>query len=466
MTSILRITNGTTTVSLTGGAVSLAEPFMPSAPEVSTVEFVAESLRDGGELFEVTRRNVTESARVTMVGASAAVVQALQNSIETLFLEAEHRQRKGTGNRVWVEYRPGSSGTVYRSEILYGRVAPDAATGRAANWTDVAIQALVVWRRRFYWEGAETELPLANGSGSGTGGRGIYNHDDSGHDNWVEIDALDVVGVMPAPIRLEMTNSYNVTERDYRFYIGLNVFANPGTLVHILEGENSDYSAGSTVVSATSSNGNYEALTWGGDNETLVIRWALSTSLLAACAGNYFRLLARFTGNPTAGIKVMPKITYPTGTPITVVSESQEMALNTSELQDLGSLQIPPWLAGETALTGVDLCLYARRVGGGSLNLDYVQLTAVDGWRRLVPRGYGSQYLRRVVDDGIEGKLWIDTGASTNRAGIYIGYGRQVAVWPGRDQRIYVLISNSSSDAEIARTHTVRAYYRPRRWTV
>jgi hypothetical protein len=372
------------------------------------------------------------------------------------------------GNRVWVKYRPSASGDTYRSEILYGKIEPVKETGSSAHWADVAIQVLIVWRRRFYWEGAEAELPLANGNGSGTGGRTIYNHDDgdAGDDNYVAIDGDDVEGVISAPIRLEMTNTYNVSARDYRFYVGLNAFSYPGSLDHILEAEDAAYVNGTTPASGSASGGYYAALSWGGDTETLLIRWALSTSLLSACAGNYFRLLARFTSNPTSGIKITPKITFPTGTPLTVVGESQEASLNTRELQDLGALQIPPWLVGETDLMGVDLCLYGRNTGGGSLNLDFVQLTALDGWRRLVPQGYGAAYLRRVVDDGIDGKLWVDTGASTDRAGYYIGYGRQIHVWPGRDQRLYVLVSDDSGDAEIERTHSLRAYYRPRKLTV
>jgi hypothetical protein len=465
---ILRLTDGTTTVNLTGGAISLAEPYMPAAPDVSTVEFVAESQEDGGELFEITRRNVTESALVTVTGATVSTVQGLVNGIEELFKQAEEHQRRGVGSRVWVEYRPGSSGDTYRSEILYGKVEPVGETGRAANWADVAIQARVIWRRRFYWEGSLTELALTNGGGSGTGGRTIYNHDDggTGHDNYVAIDGDDVEGVLPAPIRLELSNTYNVSERDYWLYVNLNAFSYPGSLDHILEAEDAAYTLGSTVASGVSSNGEYETLSWGTDNETLLVRWALSTSLLSACAGNYFRLLARFTGNPTAGIKITPKITFPTGTPITVVGESQEATLNTRELQDLGALQIPPWLVGETSLMGLDLCLYGRNEGGGSLNLDFVQLTALDGWRRLVPRGYGAPYGYRVVDDGLEGNLRIDTGGSSARAGYYIGYGRQIHVWPGRDQRIHVLAANDGGDSEIARTHSVRAYYRPRKLTV
>jgi hypothetical protein len=408
---------------------------------------------------------VTESARVTMVGANPAAVQALQNSIEALFIEAEHYQRsEGLGNQVFVEYRAGSSGTIWRSEILRGGVEPSAETGSVAWWEDTAIQALVTWRRRFFWEGARTELPLANGSGSGTGGRTVYNHDDAGHDNWVDVDEGDVDGVLPSPVELEFENTFNDSDRLYRLYAGLNAFSAPATFPHILEGEDAAFSVGgSSTASGLSSNGFYEDVTWAGDSEVLIFRWALSTSLLAAAQGNYFRLLARFASAIGSDIKITPKITFPTGTPLTVVAQGQETTLGTRLIQDLGAMQIPPWLPGETNLMGVDLCLYGRKVGGGTFNLDFVQLTPLDGYRVLREIGYGVLYGWFLVDDGIEGKLW--AGTSGSRGGWYTGFGQQIHLWPGRDQRLYFLATDGGGSV-IARTMVVSAFYRPRRITI
>lgn len=468
MGHLLRVTDGTTTVNLSGGPI-YQRGYVPRSPNVSTVEFTAESLRDGGELFAITRRNVVETAPVVITGSTTDVMRGYVRSLEGLFCQAEARQMRGVGDRVYVEFQPGESGDIFRSELGYGRV--EIGKELLTWWPEMAMEAAVVWKRRFYWEGPEVELALTNGGGSGTGGRTVYNHDDgdSGHDNYVAIDGEDVEGVIPAPMRLELRNTYDVSARAYDFLVGHNVFANPASLAHILEGEDAAYVAGGATATASGacSGGYYQTATWTGDNETMLYRFVLSASLLAACAGNYFRLLARVASNPGTGVKVKPKIKFPSGSALTVVGEAQEMTLAaTSQLQDLGVLQIPPWLTGETGLYPVDLCLYGRKTGGGSVDLDFVQLTSLDSYRVLTPRGYGAPYLVTVVDDGIGGSVWADTWPSSGKAGHYIAHGQPVHLWPGRDQRLYLLVVDSGSDVVVARTASVRVYYRPRRLTL
>jgi hypothetical protein len=468
---ILRLTDGTTTLNLEDGSdgLYLAEGYVPLTPNVSTIEAVSEALVDGGEVTQVTRRNVTESVVLTVTGADAAAIQSTLHSLAALLIGAEEYQRSRGGARCWVEYAPNDSAeNVYRSEILRGSVQPAERTA-AAMYLAEAIEVTVAWRRRFFWEGARTALPLTNGNGTDvTAGLTVYNHDDggTGHDNYVAIDGADVAGVLPTPLELAIENTYNVSARTYNAMVGLNAFSNPGSLSHILEAEDADYVVGgaAAVADGDNSGGYYQPVSWSPSIATNALRWALSTARLNACAGRWFRLWARFHSQPGSGLYLTPKITYPSGSPLTVVSEGQEVLLSsTGYLQDLGTLQLPPWLPGETGFAAVDLSLYAREDGGGSFNLDYVQLTPLDGYRVLVPRGYGAAYGATLVDDGIDGSLYLTFGST--KAGFYIGQGRPIHVWPGRDQRLYVLFT-STSGAEIARTHQVQAWYRPRRLTL
>jgi len=466
---VLRVTNGTTTVNLTGGPITLAQ-YTPRSPETTVEEATAWALEDGGEVFAVAHRNVAEPIELTIVDSTTALVRAKVNALEMLLEEAAERQRRRIGSRVYVEFQPGASGDIYRSELLYGRLELGNEL-LGMDWRAPGARALLSWKRRFYWEGPQSELPLANGNGSGTGGRTIHNHDDggAGHDNYVAIDGDDVEGVLPAPIRLEITNTYNQSTRTWDVYVGQNIWSSPGSLDHIIEAEDRDYVAGSASPQSDGScSGGYkQPSTWPVDAQTLLLRFDLSTALLGACAGNYFRLLARFpTDPPETGCFIQPKITFPSGTPITVVAEGREIELNDHTLQSLGVMQIPPWLPGETSLYPVDLCIYGRQAGGGTLVWDYIQLTPLDGWRALIPRGYGAEYQIRIVDDGIAGSIWTDGWSGSQKTGHYLGRGRPIHLWPGRDQRLYFLAGNSNQNSEIARTHSIRAYYRPRRLTL
>jgi hypothetical protein len=212
---ILRITDGTTTVNLTGGTNSfyLSESYAPVAPEPSVIEAVAQAVRDGGEVTAVTLRNVVETVTLAVVASAFSTVQAAQRGLEMLLQQAGNRQKTGKGAQVWLEYRAADSGDVYRSELLYGRLEPDPETGSAAWIAASALRYVVMWQRRFFWEGARTELALDNTStgSKATGGVTVYNHHDStsGHDNYVDIAAGDVGGVLPAPLELSFYNSYS-----------------------------------------------------------------------------------------------------------------------------------------------------------------------------------------------------------------------------------------------------------------
>lgn len=458
---ILRLTDGTTTINLTGGTNSLylSENYAPVAPDPE-VAAVASQLRDGGDVTSVLLRNVSEAAVLAAVAATFATVQTAINAVEALLVQAAQRRNTGKGAAVYVEYRPGDSGTIYRSELLYGRLAVEAESASAA-WIDTgAVRVVVAWTRRFYWEGSETELALDNGTtpSKTTGGVTVYNHDDSGHDNWVDIAGGDITGVLPSPLEVRMYNSYNVSPRTYRAAVAGNTFSTPATFSHILEGENASDIAGgaAATVDANSSNGYYQAASWAASTETKIMQWSLNAAYLAKTAGYNFRLLARVLA-ADSGLRVRPKIRFS----LTTLWEGAEVAIGTPDLQDLGIVRLPPWLAGQTNLYDIDLALYGRRTGGAAVSIDFVQVTALDGYRYLEPRGYGAAYGTTLVDDGIEDLLYVDWGG-IGLIGHYTGQGQRVHAWPGRALRLYFLVENDSGSVDIARTHTIRVYYRPR----
>lgn len=466
---ILRVTDGTTTIYLNGGTNSfyLTEGYAPVTPELSVIEAAAQAVRDGGDVTAATRRNPVETVALAVVASTFATAQTALRGLETLLQQAIYRSNTGKGDAVYVEYRAADSGDVYRSELLYGRVETDPETG-TAGWVAVgALRCTVMWQRRYYWEGARTELALDNTSTGSktTGGVTIYNHSDStaGHDNYVDIAAGDVGGVIPTPAEISMYNSYNSATRTWRAYIANNVFASPASFAHIIEAETTTYAAGgaAATVDAGSSNGYYQAATWAGDIETEALRFTLSAAFLDTAKGNRFRLLARFVTGGSTGLRVTVKVRMAS---VTTVAQTPEVTVSTG-LNDLGILQLPPWLTGQTGLYELGLSLYGRLTGGGTLNLDYIQLTPLDGYRMLVPRGYGAAYQATLVDDGITRALYVTWGGS-GKTGHYIGHGEPLMLLPTKAQRLYFLFTNSGGGTDIVRTHTVRIYYRPRLLTI
>lgn len=457
---ILRLTDGTDTVSLVGGTIYRVE-YVPRGPKLSTVEYEPGPTADGGEVAAIARPNVVESCRISAVEDTGDNLRTTLQSVEALFEAAIEYQNRRGASRVYVEFAAEDDDDVYRSEILYGTMEPGLDT--LSLWADAAVEATLTWKRRFYWEGPEAELSLDNTHGSGTGGVTVYNHYDAVHENFVDITGTDVEGVLLAPVRLEIENTYNDSARLYNVFVGHNVYADPSDLDTILEGQDADSPAGAGTGDADCSGGKYKATSTLAAAQANVMEWDLSSSLLGHCNGRWFRLLMRLKDkDTTSGTDIQPKILFA----VTPVSEGEEVRLNSShELQDLGVVQLPPWLQGMDAdLYSVTLALYGRRASAtGSLDVDFVQLTPMDGYRVLKPRGYGCSFGIRLVDDAIGGWLWTDGWSGDQRTGHYYGEGQPLQLVPGKNQRLYFLMTNSSSGCEIVRTASVRVYYRPRR---
>lgn len=568
MATVLNIVYGSTTIQLNAGAYALLE-YTPRAPEEREI-VVETAFADGGERPVAAYRNVSEVARVALLGdGSAAAVRAAKAAIDQALSLARRRQQRGLGERVYVEYQPDGYAETYRSELLGGRVElADDALGW--QWADRNIEILIGWLRRFYWEGPEAQIycqdvtelifseeltdplnllagyegltgvtadnsaagvlyfdvvddglgstwwteiytdPMSpttsrvghsagvsasglvvvtedNGSGIGgtldltvgaalqgmsaqwvtnTAGVPVYNHtDDDGHGNYVEMQADEVGGDLPAAVRLEMTNTYSSSNRASNLLMAHNVLSDPANLNHVLEAEAA--SGGTTVTGdGACSGGGRKTLSWAGTAETEVLNWTLSTALLNACRGNYFRLIARFASVPAySDVWVRWRIKFS----LTTIWEGPQMLLSTLfNLQDMGVLQLPPYLVGAGDIYPLNLVLSAQRNQSGThnLSLDFVQLSPLDGWRKLSPRGYGLAYGARLVDDGLEGLTYTDGWAAAGKTGHYIGSGERLAVWPNARQRLYFLHDTMTGSAAIDRLLTVKVFYRPRRLTI
>jgi hypothetical protein len=459
----LRYTDGTTTVNLTS-TVTVALGYIPKDAS-RTIGRLEETAYDGATVVDATVPNVTESVRVALLDNNT-VSRTTVNTLNALFRQIETRQRRAPAPQVYCEIQVEAGDPWYRTPVHSGTLQwTEGVFGW--QWQGKALVIEIEQERAPYWEAStEIEVPLANGNGSGVGGCIIYNHDDgdAGHDNYVDIGNGVIVGDMPAPCRIELVNSTNVAERSYTYWIGQNIWSNPTSFSHILEAE---AATGSTTVTESScSGGAYKNCTWSDEGEAVLLSWTLSSALLQAVAGNYVRVLCRFSTPPIFNnvfFKLRIKFNL---SPIWQSPEMQILAER--ELQELASMQLPPLLMASPSVHPLTLELIARQSSSGahSNQIDYLQLTPLDGWRVLEPKGYGLAYNARLADDGMTKELWTDGWASGGRSGHYLGYGEPVRLWPRRVQRLYILHDTDVDRATITRTTTVRIYYRPRRSTL
>lgn len=407
---------------------------------------------------------IDDVCQVALTG-DLATRRTTWTTINRLFDQARRRAMTGMGGQVFVEFDAGDG--FWRSEVVDGEMVPEKNT-LDMGFAGTAMEAKLRFSRQPYWEGPEAELPLSNANGSGTGGRVVWNHNDGGtHQNYVEIAAGSVVGDLPAAMRLELVSlATDGLNYQTEYFVYHNVDSNPVILDHILEAESA--SGGSTVADANSSNGQYKSYSWAVQAETKLAEWALSTALLSACAGGQFALLARLSEGLASSYGLYVRFKLVTGDIYRTIWQGN-LALAAKSLVVVDTVRLPPYLLNQANLKPIRLELYGLRqvAGTHTLELDFVQLSPVSGdggWRRAISVERGIYQNERFVDDGINGEVYrVDTGGL--KIGEFSSYGNGAKLIPNRTQRLYFL-SQQDTNMRIAQTHSVRAYYRPRRQVI
>jgi len=444
-THSLSLTDGTTTVSLVTSSIYLLD-YTPRTPTRKDDEW----------------QDITESATVLVQAATSALAQAAINSIEKLLRKAEERQPNTGADRVFVTYQMSNDAAAWRSEVLAGRVELGDDAWR--HWNTKTVEALIIWTRRYYWEGVEGELPLysyTTGT-TQTGGSTVTNSGGGG----LYIIATGTTGVIPAPVRLEMANNNGVSVSFRRFWLSLDVFA--GATSHTIEGEAAvgvGY-GGSTPADANSRGGYYQRITWtGAIDHTNWINWTLSSAVLATLAGGRFRMLVRFANIPSANTYIKLALKIPAGAaPLTTIWESGETLLSSAyPLQDLGTIPLPP--LGLSAFDDIALILSVRSAGTANLDVDFFALLATDGLHTFEQIGYQIPANDKIIVDGIDRRAVFFQYLAGKQLSIYNDNPPHLYLWPGRNQAIEILFDEGGT-MMITRTLSVRAYYRPRRLTV
>jgi len=411
----LQLTDGTTTVTLSGTSPVTGCTYFPNTPE-----------RKGGMYSDVT-----ETAQVVLAG-TAANIRTTVNSIERLLEQAALRQAGGTNPKVYVNYAPVSE-TAHRSEVLEGRVIWDTNPGlRRLGDTNPTVRIGVIWRRRFYWEGAETSLGTATTINNGPSGNTLtYN---------------SVTGSLPAPVRLTMTNpGASIATR--RFYVANDVANLFGTTDQFL------YVAGGS-----------ESVSWSGSANHSNPLWTINvpTALAATLRGERYRVWAAFSSIPDnvyvrASVQTVVSGIYNLGQ---AGGELLASGNNGKQLMDLGALNMPPaGYIGTSAVFSIVLSFYAGF--GGSATLLWVMIAPAHTTLDLRQAGYNIATNQAVVHDGIEGVDYLSLASK------YPGIERtgELLLYPGQQNKLRFLWDEGNT-FNAARQLSVAGVYRPRRLLV
>ena len=444
---------------------------------------VRDFLRDGGEVPRIVRDNVTESAVVRITGADPDAVTAQSQAIKRVLIRAERQQSLGTRERRYVHFlADGASGNVWRSEILLGDISLPPA-GLDWQWANRGVEFTLTWRRRYFWEARDlVNLPLSNSFYTDvTFGAELYNHNDSGsgHDNYVIVKGADIDGDLPSPIRFIMQNGFAGARDMSNTWIGHNVSYDPDTVTnnffnqvsaYWIEGEQAT-TGGSTVANGAASGANIRRFTWSGTSEILIGTWTLVNTLLHATKGGRFKFLLRHTAAPS---QTYLKLELAIGGGVTPAYTGASVLIPASEIVDLGALPLPPWRHSfQTHSTygnteQITLRLYAQSELGGShtLDVDWIQVTPLDGFHFLDNAGSGAPNGIDLIDDSMTGDVFTEGFAGEAVLGNFTRQGAPITIWPGEDNGYCFVHLDDLGDAVADRTFTLLVEHRPRRIAV
>ena len=435
MAHALSITDGTTTFSLstTNAYLQLYVPVEPQPGETA----------------------VAESVELTFYAASASAMQTAIQTLQRLLDGIRRRQQWGTGPVVYFNFQPDGDATTWRSEMLDARL--EYKEDALSVYPQAKMPATLVLQRVPFWEGALTQIPLTNASASNnTSGITIYNHDDSGtnHDNYVQIAAADVGGSLPAPVKVELTNNTGGSLNYKQIWLANNAFCDPANFPHILEGEAFVAGGGTTASNADSSSSSYATITTAENYQ----QWTLSSTLLTKARGYDFHLMARFR-SVNGTIYIRPSVMESTGASTLWRGSETQVGLLSDAIIDLGVIPLPP--GGYSSAYGAQrLQLYYRAASSVTLQLDFLAFFPANTFRRLVlmgPQANGTQ----ITDDQPEGRAYVVNSSAETPA--VATSGMPLLVWPNTLQRVYVLHGFGDLSADIAKTFSVKMWYRPRR---
>jgi hypothetical protein len=414
VTHAFRLTDGINTISLVDEGVLLTN-YTPEAPQGG-----ASSVTD---TIEIYAHDKTKAALVEKVRAIEAMLGiAHRRNLDTVFLEA-----RIDGESTW-----------WRSPIYSGRVQLDKETLR--EWANIKAQAALHIERAPYFEGAETQLQI---SGNAQAARPTLQL-SSGIANWIGVTGAQITGSMPAAVRLRLTNRAGAAVAYRNFYLSVNAFNFPNAFNYLV---------------ATN-----QAATWtaGASHTGTAGKWKvkLTQAQITAAGGDSFHLLAVFGPiTPRAYIRghVGNYDYHDASGPEIYTGE-----LFGDELVDLGTFNIPPTRGSANNEINATITVRSQSAGFGTLK--YIYLMPAETFRHWRQDSFSNVDGVFIEEDAALGAIY--RGNADARYGGLQAFGHPLALWPGRDQRIYVAFSEASGNFVDGRRVDAQLWIRPRRATV
>jgi hypothetical protein len=454
MSLVLTLRVGTSTAQ---DIILTAEPGGVSRYAMGTPDIDQETLRnlgDGDSLSVPAWRNVTESLDLRIIDSTDEAVRTRVQAIERLLDLARQGTTGYLDDRLYLIARFDHDTEDWRSQILAARWLSDTATDQI--WRNY-VEGTLVLTRRYYWETiTQHDVLLTSGvtttpSSSAT----VYNADDTHatNRNWLQASADQVIGAIPAPATIALTNASGGDRWMGSLYLGNYVYTAPTTVDPIFRDDQQSVSDSSIAT--------------GSESEAAA--WLLSSNNLTnSFKGQFGRVLAVFDDRPAVTTLLRVGLQLRMAANIDIVMGEQVLSSANDFVLDLGGIPIPP--GGYWDGVGANLHLMIKARAQGSAD------TLGFNWILVMPSGHGRFRLvqgietlelaadEAVVDDGANGGVYVLTGA--NKMPLLRPLFTPIHLWPGKINRIRFLISGGAIAMEPGHIWSASMSYRPRKLTL
>lgn len=444
MADVYRLSDGITTIALSSGNYRVLDYQM-------------------GALDDKSPDEITETLELLISGASHDSVRDDMRAVEKLLEAAKRRKQWQSGPRVYLQIQWDGDAANWQSEIVDGRLETDRLPGQL--WRRKVQCALIV-TRKFFETVDWTQLTLTNTNGTdNTAGLNVYAVNDgvgsSPNDrvNYLAIDAAEVTGVLPAPVKVELANATGGIVHWPNWWLSVNAFNDPANFAYWIEAESLVAGGGSNVASGNYSGGSARQDTISVASE---YHYTLGAATVQDCAGYPFRVLMGFYGDPPTGY-MQASIRDSSGT--VTLQAGDRIAVTGSTTQrpvDLGVLRIPPAEFGPT-YGALRLVITITPASAQTITMDWLTLfpAATTRFVKAMITGFASTE-KLVIDESLERAYTAD---ATNEFPSAIPMGAPLLLQPQVVNRIY-LVASTSSGTVVTDHWTAKAWVKLRRWSL
>lgn len=406
----------------------------------------------------------TDRLELHLEGAESEL-RAVAEALERIFERARRFWQRSFTQPQVLAARSLPADPIWQSPLLDGWLewSPPGALARTLG----AGRLTVHLRRKNYFERQSAEQVLFSNQNAPTGAASLTLancNDGAGavpnqRCNYAAIAAGHILGDLPAPAWLTLSNRTNDSDLIQRAWLGLvqNPY-NPAQFT--LEAESA--SGGTPQTDSTCSAGYKAACTLSADAETDLLAWTVSGTAAALCAGRVFHLLARFASTGSLS-NVRFRLKVYSGSAVVWAGEQFCLPNPTDLIHSLGLVRLPPDPAWDDQFV---LVLSGQRTTAATetITLDFLQLFGTDSFVQL--EGLSAlAYLDSVSFGGSpERVVRYHYATGSHRTDWYAPGSRAVCLIPGAAQLLTVLVQTSTPGvAEIDRQVQLSALYYPRR---